>query len=186
MEVIAHKIVGHSYTEESLKEVYAPNELKAKDFEWNKNTREDSPVCKELGTYDIGYCISNINNPKDDYGFCFLNEQPLPEGNYVYTIELIILDTNLPESIIKRFFSSVVLFMRHTNRNCMADTFRVDRLISNENYPLSEAYLKDTSEAVIKEVCDAYIASKSGSVPISEEQENRLREIADKMKNALK
>jgi hypothetical protein len=178
MEVIAYKLVPHAYDEESLNAVYAPNELKRKDFEWNRKTRHLSPVCKELDKYDIAFNISNIADPDDDYGYCFLNQQQLPDGSYVYTMEQVVLDTGLPEFIIRSFFSSVVQFLTHININCPADVCRVDKLICKGTYSLNRASLGKTKTAVRREIYNAFLASRSGQTSITEEQELRLKEIA--------
>ena len=178
MEVIAYKLVPHAYDEESLKAVYAPNELKRKDFEWNRKIRHLSPVCKELDKYDIAFNISNIADPDDDYGYCFLNQRQLPDGSYVYTMEQVLLDTGLPESIIRSFFSSVVQFLTHININCPADVCRVDKLICKGTYSLNRASLGKTKTAVRREIYNAFLASRSGQTSITEEQELRLKEIA--------
>lgn len=178
MEVIAYKLVPHAYNEKSLKTVYAPNELKTKNFEWNRKTRHLSPVCKELDKYDIAFNISNIADPDDDYGYCFLNQQQLPDGSYVYTMEQVLLDTGLPESIIRSFFSSVVQFLTHININCPADVCRVDKLICKGTYSLNRASLGNVKTAVRREIYDAFLASRDGLTALTTEQESRLIEIA--------
>lgn len=178
MEVIAYKLVPHEYDDKFLKDVYSPFELKRKDFEWDGKIRHLSPVCKELNKYDIAFYIGNLDNFYDNYGYCFLNQQQLPDGNYVYTMEQVLLDTGLPESIIRSFFSSVVQFLTHININCPADVCRVDKLICKGTYSLNRASLGKTKTAVRREIYDAFLASRDGLTALTTEQESRLIEIA--------
>ena len=184
METIAYKLVEHNYDERTLGQVYSINELKRTDFEWNKESRSLSPVNKELDIYDIGYSIRNIDNSSDEYGFCFVNEQQLPSGNYAFSTELLILDTNLPESIIHRFAASIVRNLASLHRESVEDTYRTDRIIGVQNLPLSPLTMDSTILSFYNSVLTSYKSSRDGIVPISEEQKIHFKEIAAKMNNA--
>ncbi len=180
MDVIAYKIVSHSYTEETLRQNFSINEIKRNDFEWNSKENQQNPISDEISKYDLVYSIQNINNSKDEYGYFCIYEEQLPDKNYKYLVDLLLLDNKLTDSIIAECCSSVIYFLSKFHRESTENKFRIDRIIGISNLPLSPQFLNNTRQIFIKEVLQLFNSSKNGVVQLSQEQEQRLSMIAKK------
>jgi hypothetical protein len=177
MDIIAFPIVQHNYSEESLMQVFSVDEKKRRDFEWNSESNPSHPINEEISVYDYVYSIQNIDNPHDEYGFCFLNETILPEGNYLYTLEGLILDSHLTEAIVNRFVSTVVGYLNHFHREKEEDAFRTDRINgpSIQPLPLAPQFINDSVVTISSALFRLFIASRDGIIPLTEEQEKWLK-----------
>ena len=180
MEVVAYNIVHHIYTEESVAAVYSVNEIKSDDMEWNKDDNKNHPFAIEIEKHHLVYSIQNIGNAKDEYGFCFIDVEQLP-SNYKFEVIEMLLDVNLPESLIQGFCESIVNFIGQKYRNKVEDIFRTDRLFYGSISPISPSAINTTKSKFTERVISLFRMSKNGLVDIPKEQEERLRQVAAKM-----
>lgn len=185
-KVVAYKIVQHNYDETFLENVFSVGELKRKEFEWNMEQYANSPIREELKKYDYVYSIQNINNLRDEFGYCFFNETKLKDGNFLYSFEGIILDNRLPEKIIKNFISEIVSFLCQYHRDELVDTYRINRItgIGSEPYPLAPHFINRTEEAISPIIYKMFIASRDGLVPLPNELKKHLDEIVKIMEKS--
>lgn len=181
MEVYSQGLVSHTYDEEGLKKVYSINCIKAKGDNFDEEEYSKHPIAEEIDSSDFVYSIQNINNPNDEYGFCYGTECQLPSGNFCYRITAFIFDTNLPDSIVKDFASSVAKFLNQHNREEDVYRLRTDRLIGFENYPLSSVHISNTEKSFSNKVFALFESAKQGLTYIDPSTEQRLRAIAKKM-----
>ena len=186
MSVTAYKLVEHNYDEESLNRVFSVNERKSVGFEWNEELNRSHPINEEIIAHDYVYSIQNIGNSRDEYGYCFINEKILDEGNYLYSLEGFILDAGLPQSIIEKFVLTIIEYLNQNHREKAEYFYRTDRIIGLgiQPLPLAPQFLEDTQATICSAVVRSFIASRDRIVPLTDEEMTRLKEIADKMKNA--
>ena len=186
MSVVAYRLVEHDYDEKMLISIFSVNELKSVGFEWNADSNHSHPINEEIATHDYAYSIQSIDIPRDEYGYCFIDETKLEEGNYLYTLGGYILDAHLPESIVKRFVSTVIEYLNQFHREKVEDTYRIDRVtgLGIQPLPLAPQFINNSVAVISSAVSRSFVASRDGIVPLTEEQEIRLKEIADKMNNA--
>lgn len=170
MSVVAYKLVAHDYDEESLSCIFSVN-----------------PINVGNSGFDYVYSIQNIENTRDEYGYCFINEKILDEGNYLYTLERFVLDSNLPESFVKKFVSTIIDYLNQIHREKIENAYRIDRIIGlgNPPLPLAPQFLVDTQGTISSAVVCSFIASRDGKIPLTNDEESRLKEIADKMNNTV-
>jgi hypothetical protein len=186
MSVIAYKLVKHEYDQESLYRVFSVNELKGKGFEWNEESNRSHPINEEISAHDYVYSIQNIGNTRDEYGYCFIDERKLDDGNYLYTLDGFILDTDLPESVIGKFVSVIIGYLNQLHREDSSSVHRTDRVIGIgiPPLPLAQQFLERTKATICSEVVRSFMASREGFVALTASEEARLKEIAGKMGNA--
>lgn len=181
MRVLAYKLVKHDYDKKSLNDVFTVNVLKDKNFEWNEEENRSHPINEELSAHDYVFSILNIDNVRDEYGYCFVNEKILDGGNYLYTLDGFILDECLPEMFVKKFAKIVVLFLNQYHRNKVEDIYRTDRItgLGIQHIPLAPQFLKKTQLDISSAIVRSFIASRDGVTPLTHDEEKRLQEIAD-------
>ena len=113
-------------------------------------------------------------------------EKLLDDGNYLYSLDGFILDVGLPQSIIERFVSTIIKYLNQYHREDVTSIYRTDRVIGLgiQPLPLAPQFLSSTQETICSAVVRSFIASRDGIVPLTDDEKMRLKEIADKMKNA--
>lgn len=174
MEVIAIKLIQHNYTETELLNNCSPDTLKDLSLEWNDEGHKNHKFATEIKESNIVFSIKHIST-KEEYGYFFFNVIKAPEGNYAFIIKKVVLDINLTESYIKTSVCNVIELLNNGN------FLRKDRLISNNNYPLTTYDLENTKIGLSNEILSLFHQKSTGQVEFSKEFEDKLRDIAQKM-----
>ena len=177
MEIIVNQLVFHKYNEEYLINNCSPNTLKQEYFEWDEDSNKHHPYTDDIENNDIVISIRDIST-LEDYGFFFFKVEH-NNGINLFHITKAILDNNLPEQFIDKaihdILTTLVNGVYHDG----------DRLFINKDisYPFYEPHVEQTKEKVASFIIKLYITQRDGIVPLTKELEEKLRRIADKMKN---
>ena len=179
MEIIVKQLIFHKFDEEYLINNCSPNALKQEFFDWDKDGDKNHPYVDDIGNNDIVISIRDIST-LEDYGFFFFKVEH-SNGINLFHITKAVLDNNLPEQFIDKaihdILTTLVNGVYHDG----------DRLFINNDtpYPFYKPHVEITKNNIAAYIIKLYITQRDGIVPLTEEQKERLKRIADKMKNTV-
>lgn len=174
MEVLADRLILHSYTEEDLLNNCSIDTLKDCKLEWNEVEHKTHKFANDIKDSNIVFSIKDIRTG-EEYGYFFFDVKQAPEGNFAYILKKVVLDTNITETYLNRSINIVVELLNN------GIFLRKDWLIAKENYPLVNYQLKETKDRVFDEVLSQFRAQMTGLVDIPQDLERKIKDRVEKM-----
>lgn len=174
MELISTRLVYHKYTQDDLDENCTLDKLKDCNIEWIKEEHKTHKYNNDIELSDITFSIKGLAKG-EEYGFFFFKTDIAPEGNVMYTLTKVVLDENLPTDYLRARVKDIVGLLNN------GELLRKDRVVTNDNYPLIQYTLEETSEKVADEVvCSFMTKNNDGLVNIPSDVMERLKKSAQK------
>lgn len=162
MEVFVESLIRHFYSEEEVFCNCSPNTLKDLKLEWNESEHLNHRFREDIADSDIAFSICHIDS-MEEYGYFFFNAIRLDEGNFLYALKKVVLDSCLPRTYIVEVTKTIVDLLNNGIH------LRKDRIAAKENYPLDDSRLEDTRKAIAHEVLLSYESKLTGLARIPEE-----------------
>ena len=171
MEIVAEKLVYNKFELDYLEKNCSPTILKKEGIRWCDNTYHQ--YSEDISNSDIVISIQDIANGTE-YGYYFFTKKP-HNDIFVYELVKAIFDSDLPEEFIRNETDYVLTTLVNGNY------LRNDRLfIGGNNLPFYGTHIENTKTQAAELILRGFKSKRDGIVPLTEEQEKRLKERADK------
>lgn len=187
MEIIVKKLVFKEISEEDLRKRCSPNTLKDTNLEWNREDNKLHNFAEDIENNDIVISIRDDQKGKDDYMYFFFTVKESPEKvnegeekPRFYYLNKVVIDSDLPENYIKESVQNVLKLLNN------GVSIRLDRLYINNNdrYPFYKEHLNRAINIVSEAIIREFKTQKTGMAQFPPEFEEKLSNIAEKIKNA--
>ncbi len=171
MEIVAKKLIHHTFDEDYLEKNCSPVPLKDDRIEWNDNTIHR--YSKDISCNDIAFSIHDTVNGAE-FGYFFFTKKA-HNDIFVYELTKAVFDSDLPEEFIRAETDYVLTILENDNY------LRNDRLfIGGNNLPFYEAHINDTKKLAADLILQEFKSKRDGITSIPQEFADKLKEIADK------